>query len=203
MDRDYELVRRWFDHRDERAATELVETIEPFLRETAFYYTLDHQAIDEVVPLILSRLLALDQYAPGRATFRTYAATCVRNGLFTYFRGQKRRPPMVPIWSGLGDDDDEARTVDPADPTANPLDLLDRADADAARRLLGAATNAVPDPHRIPLALHDLGCTYARIAGMLGVPKGTIRSRISRGRDARRMILLDSRDPALRDLVVG
>jgi RNA polymerase sigma-70 factor (ECF subfamily) len=64
----------------------------------------------------------------------------------------------------------------------SPEDLLTRATLDAD---LQAALDALPDAFRQAVWLRDVEeLTYAEIAGVLGVPIGTVMSRISRGRRA-------------------
>ena len=48
---------------------------------------------------------------------------------------------------------------------------------------LQAALNQLEDDYRVAVVLYDvLGCSYAEIAEMTGVPEGTVKSRIFRGR---------------------
>jgi RNA polymerase sigma-70 factor, ECF subfamily len=64
----------------------------------------------------------------------------------------------------------------------SPEDLLTRATLDAD---LQAALDALPEAFRQAVWLRDVEeLTYAEIAGVLGVPIGTVMSRISRGRRA-------------------
>ena len=56
-------------------------------------------------------------------------------------------------------------------------------DAVAARLDVDAALRRLPDEYRVAVVLRDLcGLDYAEIAEILGVPAGTVRSRIARGR---------------------
>lgn len=51
------------------------------------------------------------------------------------------------------------------------------------REDLQRALDAVPDPYRVAIVLVEIqGYTYDETARLLGVPKGTVRSRLSRGR---------------------
>jgi RNA polymerase sigma-70 factor (ECF subfamily) len=55
------------------------------------------------------------------------------------------------------------------------------------------AVNALPLAHRQVVTLVDLeGFTYAEVAGILGIPVGTVMSRLSRGRRALRERLLEA-----------
>jgi len=70
---------------------------------------------------------------------------------------------------------------------AAPQDLeADLAQADR-RQLLEAALQKLPAAQRVPLVLYHLeGFTYAEIAERLGVSLGTVKTDISRGREALR-----------------
>jgi RNA polymerase sigma-70 factor (ECF subfamily) len=72
---------------------------------------------------------------------------------------------------------------------AEPVELVERPDprdAFAASELSGElqdALDALDETYRVAVVLYDvLGCSYAEIAEMTGVPQGTVKSRIYRGR---------------------
>jgi RNA polymerase sigma-70 factor, ECF subfamily len=72
---------------------------------------------------------------------------------------------------------------------AEPVELLERADprdAFAESELsteLQAALDSLDETYKVAVVLYDvLGCSYAEIAKMTGVPEGTVKSRIYRGR---------------------
>jgi RNA polymerase sigma-70 factor, ECF subfamily len=72
---------------------------------------------------------------------------------------------------------------------AEPVELVERPDprdAFAASELSGElqdALDALDETYRVAVVLYDvLGCSYAEIAEMTGVPEGTVKSRIYRGR---------------------
>lgn len=72
-------------------------------------------------------------------------------------------------------------------PATQP-DIADRIDAETARQAL----SRVDAVFRVPLVLFYLGeHSYAEIAQMLGVPIGTVMSRIARGRAQLRKLLAD------------
>ncbi len=73
---------------------------------------------------------------------------------------------------------------------AEPADLehetADPRDAFVERELSGnlqQALNELDEPYRIAVVLYDvLGCSYGEVAELTGVPEGTVKSRIFRGR---------------------
>lgn len=91
-------------------------------------------------------------------------------------RGRKsaRRSRLVaiePMDPGVED-----RWVDDDDPFDSLISHID------GRRAVEALQN-IPEVFAVPVELHDLeGFRYREIAEILGIPKGTVMSRISRGR---------------------
>jgi RNA polymerase sigma-70 factor (ECF subfamily) len=103
----------------------------------------------------------------GRARFTTWCYRVATNAALDEARRRSRRPSpvdVVPEPRGSGQSIDDL--------------VADQLDVDAAMSLLS------PD-HRAAVALRDLvGLDYAEIGEVLGIPPGTVRSRIARGRAA-------------------
>jgi RNA polymerase sigma-70 factor (ECF subfamily) len=71
----------------------------------------------------------------------------------------------------------------------DPADQVQRKDL---QRRIHHAIASLPVDHRVVVILRDLeGLAYDEIAKMLTIPVGTVRSRLSRGRDALRTMLAD------------
>jgi len=108
----------------------------------------------------------------GRAAFTTWSYRVATNACLDELRRRARRPV-------LRTDDhfhDEAGGVGAVDPGPLPDHVVDRLDIDGALARL-------PDDFRAAVVLRDLcDLEYADIAELLGVPPGTVRSRIARGR---------------------
>jgi len=84
----------------------------------------------------------------------------------------------------------------PRSPHRPEADALRRARVEAVRR----AVDALPEEQRLAVTLVDLqGLDYAEAARVLGVPVGTLKSRLARGRARLRDGLLAR--PELRDLL--
>jgi RNA polymerase sigma-70 factor (ECF subfamily) len=104
----------------------------------------------------------------GHAAFTTWLYRVTTNACLDELRRRRRRP--LP---GLEDD----RPLD------GPATGSDPASAVAARVDVDAALARLAPEFRAAVVLRDLcGLDYAEIADVLGVPPGTVRSRIARGR---------------------
>jgi RNA polymerase sigma-70 factor (ECF subfamily) len=115
----------------------------------------------------------------GRARFSTWAHRVATNACIDHLRRQRRVPePGLP----------EVET--PPSAGAPPLEdrVGDRLDIDDALATLAPEFRAA-------VVLRDqLGLDYAEIAEVLGIPPGTVRSRIARGRAALAEVLGNSGD---------
>lgn len=79
--------------------------------------------------------------------------------------------------SSPGEPDGPLRALDPADPAPGADERL------PDRLAIDEALASLPPEFRVPVVLRDhLGLEYAEIADVLGLPPGTVRSRIARGR---------------------
>lgn len=124
----------------------------------------DADAADATQEALLAIVRGLSRY-DGRAAFSTWAYRVATNACLDELRRRSRRP--LP---GL----DESRS------RAAPGDV---GEAVAARLDVDEALAALPLDFRTAVVLRDLcGLDYAEIAEVLGVPAGTVRSRIARGR---------------------
>lgn len=76
-----------------------------------------------------------------------------------------------------------ARTPEPVETVESPVE--DQAGRTDDRLVVEAALRALPEDQRTAVVMRDLyGLAYEEIAGAAGVPVGTVKSRIARGRAA-------------------
>ena len=111
------------------------------------------------------------QFTPG-SNLKAWMFTILHNT----FRNRRRDSGRDPI----DVDSDRLEVAAPVDPGATPEEQLMR---DAMSSDLQEALDALPDAFREVVWLRDVEeFSYAEIADMLGIPVGTVMSRISRGR---------------------
>ncbi len=158
---------------------ELVEAQIPRLRRYALGLTRQSDQADDLVQDTLARALNKEQlWQPG---------TDIRAWLFTILHNQRVNAVRRAIREGTPVEFDKASAtvVSPSDPSAGrTLFELDR------------AMGQIAEEHRQVILLVGLeGMSYEDAAAVVGVPVGTIRSRLSRGRDALRaaMGIVDER----------
>lgn len=147
-----------------------------FIYTVAYRLTGDREDAQDLVQDVLVRVQrGLRSYRPGN--LRAWLGRITTNAFLDDARRRRRRPQVA-----LPDDPD---LVLPASPSA--------AEAAASAGLsdeLQHALASLPDDYRVAVVLSDVaGLAYADIAEQLGVPVGTVRSRIHRGRLALREAL--------------
>lgn len=137
----------------------------PHLRRYARGLVRDPDAADDLVQDCLERALRKRHLWSRRGTVRNWLFRI----LFRVFSNGRQRyaPPLKPLEQA------------PGDPARQEGWLVCRDIGDAVQRL--------PAEQRAAILLVALeGMSYDEAAGIMGVPVGTVRSRLSRGRDALR-----------------
>ncbi len=121
------------------------------------------------------------------ASVATWLCRIAMNVCFDRLRRRRRRgQPLRLVTEG---DDDEEVVRDVPDEAADPALL---AEQDERCELVAAKLAALSDEHRLVIVLYDLnGCSYDEMAEILGVPLGTVKSRLNRAR----LALRDSLEP--------
>lgn len=121
-----------------------------------------HDGSDALQEAMVQIVRKLDRF-DGRSAFGTWAYRLTANVCLDELRRRKRRPSPTEM------EFDEPR----ADFASTSID----------RQVIEEALEHLPDDYRSAVVLRDLcGYEYADIAEMVGVPIGTVRSRIARGR---------------------
>ena len=114
------------------------------------------------------------------ATFSTWLYRITTNVCLDHLRQHERRTQSLTL---LGDDADTSlEEMDIPDDTGDPGLDIERGERQQTVR---EAICRLPPTHRSVLVLYDLqGCSYEQIAEVLGIPLGTVKSRLNRARHA-------------------
>ena len=121
----------------------------------------------------------------GDSSFATWVYRLTTNLCIDHIRRQKRRQGVEPAFSL---DDPEGGWAEPADLSQDPQRHLERKEL---RRALEKALAALPDHHRQVLVMRELAqMSYQEIGQALDLDPGTVKSRISRARQALQKRLL-------------
>lgn len=149
----------------------------PRLRRYARSLLRDRDSADDLVQDCLERaLLRLDNWQTGESP-RKWLFTIMHHLFIDQMRKVNRRgeASMLPLEAG--------------EVQASPADQLENV---AAREIITALQAISPDRRAALTMVAIEGFSYAEAAEMLGVPAGTLMSRIARGREELRGLLEDN-----------
>lgn len=160
---------------DPRAFDLLVERYQDRVYDLAYRITGHHaDAQDAAQEAFVKAYRALRTFR-GAASFSTWLHRIAVNAALDAVR---RRPPT------------RSASAETARASIDPLG--DRAERAEVRERIHGAIAALPLDHRAVVVLRDVqGWSYEEIALIVGIPVGTVRSRLARGREALRTALAD------------
>lgn len=161
---------------DLEAYDRLVAVHQDRIYQVTYRITGNHEdAWDAAQETFLNAFRSLARFR-GAALFSTWLHRIAVNAALDLIR---RRPPQptVPL---------ESVTISGG---TEPADAASRSDV---QRRINQAIALLPAEQRVVVVLRDLqGLSYEDIASALRIPPGTLRSRLSRGREALRRLLAD------------
>jgi RNA polymerase sigma-70 factor (ECF subfamily) len=144
----------------------------------------DQDALDATQEAMIAVVRSFGGF-DGRSAFSTWIYRVATNAALDELRRRGRRPVLGRVVLASED-------ASPLDPVVTSPHADDVGDIAAARVSLDWALSRLSEEHRAAVVLRDmLDLDYAEIAEVLGVPIGTVRSRIARGRAA----LADAMEP--------
>ncbi|WP_096703691.1 sigma-70 family RNA polymerase sigma factor [Magnetospirillum sp. 15-1] len=158
-----------------------IEAEIPGLRRYARALSGDVAQADDLVQDCLERALSRLALWRRDGNLRAWLFTILRNVWIDELRRRKVRPEQY----GMDD------AMEGAAAAPNQHDRL------AVRDLVAALALLVPEQRETVLLVGLEGMTYAEVAGVTGVPVGTVMSRLKRGRD-RLAVLMHGGESAIR-----
>jgi RNA polymerase sigma-70 factor (ECF subfamily) len=176
---DHELLAAIRDG-DEVAFQEIVRRYRNPITNFVYRMIDDYERAVELAQETFIRVYTSASRYEAKYSFSTYIYRIASNLAISELRKRKRRR-FVSLLSPFTNDDGEPVEIDP--PDLNPLQ--DEAMIETERRrAVARAIASLPEKYRAAIVLRDVeGLSYDRIAEVLGLSEGTVKSRINRARN--------------------
>lgn len=172
-DSDVERMRR-VQKGDRTAFAELFATYEDPLAGFFFHLCWDANRTQDLVQETFLRLWKAAAAYRGQGRFSTYLFQIAKNLWINERARDARRPAPQPLDR---DEDDEGPAGRLPDGRPSPLQqMLDREDVAAVRK---AVASLDPKKQMVFVLSEYQGLSYARVAELLGIPEGTVKSRMA------------------------
>src|SRR6266545_304600 len=177
---DSDLIDRCL-RKDNNAWDEIVVRYQRKVFHIAYKFTGKHDEAEDLTQDVFIKLFrSLDKFNRD-ADFSTWLSSVARNYCIDHYRASKREREVLV-------EDLVAFDLAPASPGSNPHRALEDRDR---RSFLRRGLESLPAKLREAVVLRDLqGLSYQEMADRLGLPEGTVKSRINRGREELSRLLL-------------
>ena len=176
---DHELLADIKDG-DEAAFQEIVRRYRNPITNFVYRMLDDYERSVELAQETFIRVFTSASRYQANYSFSTYIYRIATNLAISELRRRKRRK-FVSLFSPFTDDNGDAVELDP--PDLNPLQdesLI----KDERRKAVARAITSLPEKYRAAIVLRDVeGLSYDRIAEVLKLSEGTVKSRINRARN--------------------
>ena len=163
---------------DERAFAELVRRFQGRVMNLVSRVLNDRECGDDISQEVFVRVYVHRRNYRRGSKFSTWLFTIAANLAKNEIRRRVRRRN----WFSLNALQEVLKdsAIQLADPTEGRESRMER---EQLQEAMGRAIATVPEKYRLALVLRDIdGLTYEEIAQVLGIPGGTVRSRINRAR---------------------
>jgi RNA polymerase sigma-70 factor (ECF subfamily) len=176
---DHELLAAIRDG-DECAFQEIVRRYRNPITNFVYRMIDDYERSVELAQETFIRVYTSASRYQANYSFSTYIYRIATNLAISELRRRKRRK-FVSLFSPFTDEDGRPIELDP--PDSAPLQDESLIDAER-RRAVARAITSLPEKYRAAVVLRDVeGLSYDRIAEVLKLSEGTVKSRINRARN--------------------
>tara|TARA_Y100001968_G_scaffold325826_1_gene367759 strand:- start:22 stop:603 length:582 start_codon:yes stop_codon:yes gene_type:complete len=171
---DEELMKR-FQNGDENAYIELVNRYRDKILNFIFNYLGDFEISEDIVQDTMIKLYQKKHYYKEIAKFSTWLYTIAKNLANTELRKKKQR--KTTILSHISKDDK------PYDIPSDYPGTHQEIESEITTKIIREAIDQLTDKFKTVILLRDIQeLSYEDISSIVGVPIGTIKSRINRAR---------------------
>ncbi len=171
---DEQLISR-FQSGDENAYIELVNRYKDRLTNFVFYFIKDEEQTDDIVQETFIKLYEKKHYYRQIAKFSTWIYTIARNLANTELRKKKRKKIMYLSQMSSQKNDYEL--------TSDSPEINKQFENEFLMKNIHASIDKLPENYKSVIILRDIQeLSYDEISGIVGVPLGTVKSRINRAR---------------------
>ncbi len=171
---DEVLISR-FQSGDENAFVELVNRYKDKLTNFVFYFLKDEEHSEDIVQETFIRLYKKKHYYKEIAKFSTWIYTIARNLANTELRKKSRTKIMYLSQMSKDKKDYDLKSSEP--------ELNNNIENEFLMKEIHIAINKLPENYKSVIILRDIqGLGYEQISNIVGVPLGTVKSRINRAR---------------------
>jgi len=174
---------------DREAFNELVKEYEKQVINIAFGMLSDREDALDAAQEVFIRIYKSIGSFKGQSSLTTWIYRVTANVCNDILRKRQRTAKTVSIYNS---DDEDGRGEEIADTAPTPEENVEMNERQQAVRDAIAKLN--PDFRAVVTLCELQGSSYEEAAAVLGVPTGTIRSRLSRARSALRKILSEKRE---------
>jgi len=178
-DTDDELVARYKDG-DASAFNLIVQRHRTPLINFIYRYLNDRDNAEDLTQEVFIRIYRnIKNYNPDKASFRTWMYRIAANLCKNEIRNRNRHSKVL-INSFTSKNEEDQKLEDILDPSPGSDVKLEEKELQKA---LSAAISNLSEKFRLVLILRDIeGMSYDEIAKVIGMPEGTVKSRLNRAR---------------------
>ena len=163
---------------DQQACTTLVETYVRMVGAVIWRATGQRDVIEDLTQETFLRTFRALEYFDSRARLSTWIYTIAHNVAIAHVRRTSGTKVDSLTWRTTEDHEDEEREIPSA--ALDPEAQLSR---EQSERLVHEGLAQLPAKYRLPVVYAAIdGLDYPSIAAMLGVPLGTVKTLIFRGK---------------------